>query len=696
MNKNQAPMTSRLSHRQRVRFVACVIVLAVIGIVAWSWWEADPDPTLGSSSRATTSSGADHDVSTATPRAAATNGVPTLELIATADGVPLSGVGVRVGGSESSLVLTNSSGVAEIRSLPEDRVVTLEASHPRWGSATREVLPGDRGPVIVAFESDSMVRVCLHFLGLVSLAEIGIVDAKGVTVAERRYEKRGTGDRLYEATFYPLPAGRYSVRATGREGDVVVEDEFEIARNGEFVDLVLKHAGVRDGVAPEARFVNGVALLDGVPLSSQFLRVKAAGVGESMILTDDDGGFEVHYGVPDGTILTFEIVDPVTESEPFRTPPRDALRVTFHSSVRSRLRVSGANGVPVVGAWVRVRSGGLSLANLPTDEEGSISLDGVPPGEYEVTVAVADVESDGGTTEFGPYRVSSRGHDVELRIERAVTCLVAEFDGPVQPTTAPVLGVIHEGPEGRASRKLQGRLPTSVVLPTSGHLWAVGYLEDSPFDSNGALVEGREFPFVLADRIACASAPSVWKLRVPEVDPVETFEVRLPDGQPVTDAHLHADSFTAGQVEADLLALLPASSFEHQGGGVYSLARIRGFMPDRVWIVSAHGACPVDLRLRLPGRITLDPQAALTIHHDWGLGEGLMVVCESGRRIPVFIPRQLHVETAHGVYWLAGTFVATHVPLPDGEVPLEVLVTTSSGEERVVPVTNSVADLTEL
>lgn len=682
-------MTNENFHRQRARLVAVGIVLAVVGIIAWSWWGNDPDPTKGRTRRSTTTEDSESEVLSSTSTDSASESVPPFELIATADGVPLSGVEVRVDDSESPSAVTNESGVAELPDLPADGVVKLEASHAQWGSATREVSPGDSGPVFVAHESDSMVRATLQFMGLVSIAEIAVFDEEGVKRDSREYRTHGAGDKRYEVTFYPLPPGRFVLRAFLPGGGPLGECGFEIPRNGDLVELPLHWSVSETGIAVEASQLSGFAYVDGKPLRNHFLKVRSPEGEQPPVLTDDDGKFEFDQLVPDMTLLTFEVSDVELGVEPFRTPPRDSLQVHFHSSVRRRLWLTGANGNPIVGSQVSIWWNGRVAATVTSDENGAISLDGFANAEYDVMVWVVDVESgEVGATQFGPYPVRVEGRDAELRIERPVTTVVATFDSP-ESAYSPNLVVLHESRSGTRNKALGGRVPVSLVLPDEGRLWVMAYLDtEMNFDGEANAEVRRDLVF--AGPISCAAAPREWKLQRLQSEPADHFEVRLPNGERVTDVRLQADP-AASQAEADLLAFVESAVLKNLGNGSYALARFRAGVPDLVWLVSSRGACPVDLREGLHGIITLEPGAALEIIHRIGTRARFVVECESGRRIELHLSvRETH---SNRFSWKSQTTMTTGFPIPDGEVPLRVVVTNAEGE-HVVPIRAGAVDLT--
>lgn len=677
-----------VSRRYRARLLAVGLALVVIGVIGWLWWGADHDPTLGRASRTTTSETADHEDSRPTPDVLSSpQSAPIFELIATADGAPLSGVEVRLDGSESPDAVTGANGIAELSGLPVDRTVALEARHARWGSVTREVSPGDSGPVVLAHESDSMVRATLQFMGLVSIAEIAVFDAEDVKLSSREYRVHGAGDKRYEVTFYPLPPGHFVLRAFLPGGDTLGECRFEISHNGDLIELPLHWSVSETGIAVEAAQLSGFAYVDGTPLRNHTLRVRSPEGEQPPVQTDDDGRFEFDQLVPSTTLLTFEVSDTELDVEPFRTPSRDPLQVQFHTSVRSRLWLTGANGTPIVGCRVSLSWEGRSADTVTSDEQGAISLDGYASGEYGVMVWVTDVQSPkAGKSQFGLYPLTVDGRDVELRIDRPVITVVPDFDMP-DSAIGRRLNILHESGSSVRHRRLDS-VPVSVVLPEEGRLWVVGHLDTEVIYDVGSIRElSRDLVF--AGPISCAAAPRELGLRLYPSEPADTFEVRLPNGERVTDVRLQVDP-VASPAEADLLAYVESAALRHLGEGSYALARFRVGIPDFVWLVSSRGACRVDVRDRMSGTFTLESGAGVVIRHRVGLDATIVLECESGRRIEVRLPRS---GRAHSDRFDLDLPATTGFAIPDGEVPIRVVVTTASGD-REVPIRAGAVDLT--
>jgi hypothetical protein len=307
--------------------------------------------------------------------------------------------------------------------------IFLSVQAPKYAAREIDVVVGKQtSPLEIPLSSGGAVA------GYLATAD-GAPVAGSVAVAHLD-EGHAFADRTGEAgefEFDHLPAGRYQI--VGRSGTQEAKREFSLAKD-ERIDgfvLVLGSGGTRTirgtvtGVRPE---------------DLNRLRVAAARekaripMGESPV--DARGTFEIQ-GVEPGAVIVSAYLDLGRQvSKGVQVPPD--VDVTVNLDFPRGARLSGIvtrGGQPLSNVWLGpqpLKAQKFSMGSVQTSKSGEYAIDGVPNGEYFITL--------GGSTAM-PRHYRSRNFQVSGDTVFDIDVPVAQFSGRTieEGGKVPVVGV---------------------------------------------------------------------------------------------------------------------------------------------------------------------------------------------------------------------------------------------------------------
>jgi hypothetical protein len=189
-------------------------------------------------------------------------------------------------------------------------------------------------------------------------------------------------DETGSFSFAHRPAGRYLLNATTPAGNARLE--IELAENEIREDIVLK--------VSEGRSIRGVIRgLRPEQLERTFISVRSVAKSASFTANPDAQGDYIVRGVPPGRAevhVTANMSRHTTRSLDVPADKDAVLDIVFPLGARLSGRVT-QDGKPAAGRniWVRSAGGGSDDGyQARTNQDGRYEVEGVPPGEYRVSV----------------------------------------------------------------------------------------------------------------------------------------------------------------------------------------------------------------------------------------------------------------------------------------------------------------------